>query len=379
MVSLMLFLCLFAGGMFCPSSASAQKTVRQSEKMRPAWLSDKTPRPTNATFHYRTVEAQGNTLDEARRQCLVVLSEDVERTWKVSGGGTQDIREVQTNGEIDSRSVFTYHYNVAGEEVSITTTCYDEYWECVRYPDGALRYHCYMLFGVADTAQPEFDRLRFTRKYGARGLWRSLIIPGWGQMYNEVNELTYSGFCIDGVYTIYGSFYESDLNIVSYIGMIDEGVPFGLGQKFDRNSNLINEGVYVCDRWMESTQIVPNIVDSSFLLSSLVESLDLTDYAFCYMPCNFSCFPHLLKIKGSSNTFYRVQSLVLEGLQNLQQFSLITKELTQDNQEYELDENKVRKVLGRIEIRDCPQLLLIGIGDNCLLLPDFIIQSIVFE
>ena len=151
--------------------------------MRPAWLSDKTPRPTNATFHYRTVEAQGNTLDEARRQCLVVLSEDVERTWKVSGGGTQDIREVQTNGEIDSRSVFTYHYNVAGEEVSITTTCYDEYWECVRYPDGALRYHCYMLFGVADTAQPEFDRLRFTRKYGARGLWRSLIIPGWGQMY----------------------------------------------------------------------------------------------------------------------------------------------------------------------------------------------------
>ena len=183
MVSLMLFLCLFAGGMFCPSSASAQKTVRQSEKMRPAWLSDKTPRPTNATFHYRTVEAQGNTLDEARRQCLVVLSEDVERTWEVSGGGTQDIREVQTNGEIDSRSVFTYHYNVAGEEVSITTTCYDEYWECVRYPDGALRYHCYMLFGVADTAQPEFDRLRFTRKYGARGLWRSLISPGWGQMY----------------------------------------------------------------------------------------------------------------------------------------------------------------------------------------------------
>ena len=204
-------------------------------------------------------------------------------------------------------------------------------------------------------------------------------ICGWGQMYNEVNELTYSGFCIDGVYTIYGSFYESDLNIVSYIGMIDEGVPFGLGQKFDRHSNLINEGVYVCDRWMESTQIVPNIVDSSFLLSSLVESLDLTDYAFCYMPCNFSCFPHLLKIKGSSNTFYRVQSLVLEGLQNLQQFSLITKELTPDNQEYELDENKVRKVLGRIEIRDCPQLLLIGIGDNCLLLPDFIIQSIVFE
>ena len=200
-------------------------------------------------------------------------------------------------------------------------------------------------------------------------------ICGWGQMYNEVNELTYSGFCINGVYTIYGFFYQGDLNTVSYVGMIDEGVPFGLGQKFDRQSNLINEGVYVCDRWMESTQVVPNIVDSSFLLSSLVESIDLTDYAFCYMPCNFSCFPHLLKIKGSSNTFYRVQSLVLEGLQNLQQFSLITKELSQDNKDYELDENKVKKVLGRMEIRNCPQLLLINIGDNCLILPEVIIQS----
>ena len=161
---------------------AAQDVVRKSEKMRPVWLSDKTPRTTNATFHYRVVEAVGKTLDEARHNCLLVLSEDVERTWKVSGQGTQDIRSEQVNGNISEQSVFTYHYDVAGEEVSVTTTRYDEYWECRSYPDG-MRYHCYMLFGVADTAQPDFDRLSFTRKYGARGLWRSMIIPGWGQMY----------------------------------------------------------------------------------------------------------------------------------------------------------------------------------------------------
>ena len=177
-----LWLAALLWGVACWTPLAAQDVVRKSEKMRPVWLSDKTPRPTNASFHYRVVEAVGKTLDEARHNCLLVLSEDVERTWKVSGQGTQDIRSEQVDGQLHEQSVFTYHYDVAGEEVSVTTTRYDEYWECRSYPDG-MRYHCYMLFGVADTAQPDFDRLSFTRKYGARGLWRSMIIPGWGQLY----------------------------------------------------------------------------------------------------------------------------------------------------------------------------------------------------
>ena len=193
-IPFVLLLAVLLLGTGCLMPLAAQDVVRKSEKMRPVWLSDKTPRTTNATFHYRVVEAVGKTLDEARHNCLLVLSEDVERTWKVSGQGTQDIRSEQVNGNISEQSVFTYHYDVAGEEVSVTTTRYDEYWECRSYPDG-MRYHCYMLFGVADTAQPDFDRLSFTRKYGARGLWRSMIIPGWGQMYKGS---TVKGLCILG-------------------------------------------------------------------------------------------------------------------------------------------------------------------------------------
>ena len=189
-----LWLAALLWGVACWTPLAAQDVVRKSEKMRPVWLSDKTPRPTNASFHYRVVEAVGTTLDEARHNCLLVLSEDVERTWKVSGQGTQDIRSEQVDGQLHEQSVFTYHYDVAGEEVSVTTTRYDEYWECRSYPDG-MRYHCYMLFGVADTAQPDFDRLSFTRKYGARGLWRSMIIPGWGQLYKGS---TIKGLCILG-------------------------------------------------------------------------------------------------------------------------------------------------------------------------------------
>ena len=202
-------------------------------------------------------------------------------------------------------------------------------------------------------------------------------ICGWGQMYDENNNTVYSGFCIDGVYTIFGSFYQADVHTVSYTGMIDEGVPFGLGQKFDRSSNLISEGIYIRDQLVESPTKVPEVVDSSFLISYHVESLDLSDYTFCYMPCNFSCFPHLLKIKGSTNTFFRVQSLILEDLQYLQQFSIESRGPSLDNQDYELDVNRVKKILGGIEFRNCPQLQLIDIGDKSLNLPDFKIESII--
>ena len=202
-------------------------------------------------------------------------------------------------------------------------------------------------------------------------------ICGWGEMFNEWNNLIYSGFCIDGVYTIYGTFLESDISVISYIGMIHEGVPFGLGQKFDRKGDLINEGIYISDHLVESSMIVPAVVDSSFLLSSIIESIDFTNYAFCYMPCDFSCFPHLMKIQGSSNTFYRVQSLTLEDLYSLQQFTINSTELSQENQDYEFDDNKVKKIYGNIDIRNCPQLLLINLGNNCFLLPEFHIESIV--
>ena len=36
---------------------------------------------------------------------------------------------------------------------------------------------------VSPELPPLFDLVSFSRKYGARGLVRSLFVPGWGQMY----------------------------------------------------------------------------------------------------------------------------------------------------------------------------------------------------
>lgn len=176
------------------NTVNAQKVLGKSESMRPAWLANRLPRPTNATFHYQLIEAEGKTLDEARQACLQQLSDYVAHSWKISGKSSSEIQAEETDGLYKENSLFTFHYEVDGGTVDVLATKYDEYWEQVYYPGGS-RYRCYALFGVADVAAPDFDRLTFTRKYGARGLVRSMFIPGWGQMYKGS---TVKGVCILG-------------------------------------------------------------------------------------------------------------------------------------------------------------------------------------
>ena len=58
------------------------------------------------------------------------------------------------------------------------------YWEQVRVPGIGIRYNYYTLYAVTDHPGDFItDDFGTTELYGARGLWRSAIVPGWGQLY----------------------------------------------------------------------------------------------------------------------------------------------------------------------------------------------------
>ena len=111
------------------TNASAQKVLRKSENMRPVWLVSKTPETTNETFHYQLVEAENESLEKARHDCLLALSRYIEQAWKISGEAETDIRMEQKNGAYKESSVYNFHYKIENEEINVTTTKYDEYWE----------------------------------------------------------------------------------------------------------------------------------------------------------------------------------------------------------------------------------------------------------
>lgn len=190
-----LFIAFIVLGALAPSRACAQKVLERSEKLRPAWLANRTPKSSNATFHYQVTEGEHQELQDARHSCLLNLSTYIKRTHHISEQAVAEIKLEQENGNPSESESYHFSYDIQGEQVTITSCKYDEYWEYLVYPNGKRVYRCYTLYGVADKANPAFDRLTFSRKYGLRGFARSLVVPGWGQLYKGN---TAKGACILG-------------------------------------------------------------------------------------------------------------------------------------------------------------------------------------
>ena len=174
--------------------AHGQDILERSEPSKPDWLADKTPAPGNRTFVYRIAEAGGSTLAKARYDCILDLAEKIKQDREIGGtirsGGSLE----QASGKESSYIEFEYESKGATQRVIYKKI--DEYWEYVSYNGRAREYRCFTLYAVAvhpgETAI--FDEVTFSRKYGARGLVRS-IIPGCGQIYKGS---VVKGVCILG-------------------------------------------------------------------------------------------------------------------------------------------------------------------------------------
>ncbi len=164
------------------TAAARNKT---SEKIKPQWL-HKLPKPTNSTFMYETVSATAPTLEEAREKCLAQL---VANSGLKNGvvaisdnKSTERVSQVWNNGKLTE--------NIEYDSSTATHTRYDEiklyieniaeYWE----QDGHGNFYLTKLYAKSELEKaPLFDNVELTTRYGGRGLWRSAIIPGWGQFY----------------------------------------------------------------------------------------------------------------------------------------------------------------------------------------------------
>ncbi len=160
----------------------------KSEKIRPQWL-HKQPKPSNATFVYETDYATGKSLDDARTKSLngliaasgfesgvVVLSDYNSKTVD---------SKVYSNGKLSDYQIDAFEANshVKGNEVQLHVKSVAEYW--TRDINGAV--NLTTLYAKSLNGTPDFDDVELTTKYGARGLWRSAIIPGWGQFHKGAN------------------------------------------------------------------------------------------------------------------------------------------------------------------------------------------------
>ncbi|MDE5561153.1 MAG: hypothetical protein K2J00_05045 [Bacteroidaceae bacterium] len=200
--------------------ASAQNA--SSDNARPRWM-HRRPTATNPSFKYEIVSASATSLDEARNKCLAELisSSGLSRGVVVSSDykSKETLSQVWTNGKLAERVDY-------GSETVSSAKCkegelfvenIDEYWT----RDNAGTYYLTRLYAKSELGRtPLFDNVELTTRYGARGLWRSAIVPGWGQFHKGSNLK--GGMILGGMVALVGGIVFTENQRADYVRRIGQ-------------------------------------------------------------------------------------------------------------------------------------------------------------
>lgn len=163
------------------SVASNEMVAQQkSAKLKPQWITHSVP--AESLFHFFTdAYGESTTLDGARQRSFVNLTTKLEHERGIVvnsrfSGRTHMSRDTYTKTE-----QFDMECVEHGKEISVICKTVDEYWEKTE----AGLYKCHLLYAVANSSDSGYahEHISVTSSYGIRGLWRSMLVPGWGQMH----------------------------------------------------------------------------------------------------------------------------------------------------------------------------------------------------
>ena len=168
-----------------------RSSAQNSSPLKPQWVGN-VPCNYASDFYFVEVHSDmGSSLSGARTSVMQELSAGVERTDKVS---VREIYEDSSTQQYSSDRIHGYssdfyqlELQVDGESQPIRSRRIDEYWK-TSFRGGSKIYEYYALYAVERQGHhADFSIISTTSSYGARGLWRSAIIPGWGQFHKGAN------------------------------------------------------------------------------------------------------------------------------------------------------------------------------------------------
>ena len=167
-------------------------TAQKSSSIRPKWVGN-TPKCPKIEYYFIEVHSDASaSLPAARMSVKQEIASNVERTDRVSVSEIFEDKSVQNynrNNNVTMQSTDSYQLqlNVEGSARPIKSRRIDEYWEITeRGGKPALDYHA--LYAVErNGANADFSGISSVSSYGVHGLWRSALVPGWGQFYKGSN------------------------------------------------------------------------------------------------------------------------------------------------------------------------------------------------
>lgn len=166
--------------------------AQKSANFRPRWVGNPPKSPQTEYYFIEVHSDATSTLPAARTSVKQEIASNVERTDKVSVSEILEDKSVQQyeasgNTNITSTDSYQLQLNVEGSARPIKSRRIDEYWENTQRGGlNVLDYHA--LYAVERTGfTADFAGISSVSSYGVHGLWRSAIVPGWGQFYKGSN------------------------------------------------------------------------------------------------------------------------------------------------------------------------------------------------
>jgi hypothetical protein len=151
------------------------------------WMDGEFPSASSA-FEYRVERGEGLSLKAAEEDALNSLLLDLgnQAGVEVTSHTLSEIkREMSSRADTPDyneteRSLTTYHIDREGFRAFFAKA--GEYHERVHTADG-YGYRVWILYEVSNARSFKPYIPEYTNRYGGDAFWRSVLLPGWGQMY----------------------------------------------------------------------------------------------------------------------------------------------------------------------------------------------------
>lgn len=156
----------------------AQKVVDRSSSELPPWTTEP---PIGKYFtYYSGVGSSPNSLSDAKEQSIAnILSEIIMEGEITAESRIETFHQQSKEGII---SEVSREIQQTGASTSIAgLRKEEEYWQTVKTGDGLL-YQYWILMKIPKPEYAGFD-LSVKQGYGIAAIWRSALVPGWGQFH----------------------------------------------------------------------------------------------------------------------------------------------------------------------------------------------------
>ena len=159
-----------------------------SDKVKPQWMKH-TPAARTYGVCYVPVTVYSTDLQSASTLALNELTKYLPRNWNVT-----TVTDVERESYMEregantigaNKRTQTYRLYVRNEGEPVTIRCkeVDTYWEEAHIGGNDQLKHTILSPVIAPNSPTDFETTYTTTQYGVHGLWRSMIVPGWGQFH----------------------------------------------------------------------------------------------------------------------------------------------------------------------------------------------------